>query len=321
MAELTIQVQDCKDVPHGVVVALAGAIDAKSVLHFQNQLNAVKDRGICRFILDMEDVKYVNSTGLGYLINLADSVQPQGGGVALVKVQPKVKVVFDMLGLNAFFHIFDTRKEAVQHFPVGAAATAPAAVPTAQAAPRVRASEAAAGSGAESTIECEACHSVLAVTGAGAYQCPRCAAGFTWQPGGRAVFASRGNMLQLQLSLAATPECREGVGYFVGVLARRAGFTHDLAECIREAVTDTVDELVANACGGDPSSVYHLLLMSTDSRIEVRLSDSGKTLSPGATGARGQELFSLGRQVMDTFELRPHPRGGNVIAMSKKAGT
>src|SRR5262245_55061568 len=64
----------------------------------------------------MENVKYVNSTGLGYLINLSDSVNGDKGGISLVKVQPKVKVVFDMLGLNAFFKIYQTRDEAMKHF-------------------------------------------------------------------------------------------------------------------------------------------------------------------------------------------------------------
>ena len=59
-----------------------------------------------RFVKDMENVKYVNSTGLGYLINPADSVTPGKGGISLVKLQPKAKVVFDMPGLNAFFRIF-----------------------------------------------------------------------------------------------------------------------------------------------------------------------------------------------------------------------
>lgn len=115
MPDLTIQVQEVKGVPGTSLVILNGSIDAKTVITFQTHLNSVKERGVERFILDMENVKYVNSTGLGYLINLSDSVGADRGGISLVKVQPKVKVVFDMLGLNAFFKIFPSREEAFKH--------------------------------------------------------------------------------------------------------------------------------------------------------------------------------------------------------------
>ncbi|HXX93524.1 MAG TPA: STAS domain-containing protein, partial [Planctomycetota bacterium] len=115
MPDLTIQVQEVKGLASTAIVILNGSIDAKTVITFQTHLNSVKERGIERFIMDMENVKYVNSTGLGYLINLSDSVGPEKGGISLVKVQPKVKVVFDMLGLNAFFKIFPTREEALKH--------------------------------------------------------------------------------------------------------------------------------------------------------------------------------------------------------------
>ena len=119
MPDLTIQVQEVKGLSGTALVILNGSIDAKTVITFQTHLNSVKERGVERFIMDMENVKYVNSTGLGYLINLSDSVTPDKGGISLVKVQPKVKVVFDMLGLNAFFKIYATRDEALKHFTSG----------------------------------------------------------------------------------------------------------------------------------------------------------------------------------------------------------
>ena len=80
MPDLTIQVQEVKGLSGTALVILNGSIDAKTVITFQTHLNSVKERGVERFIMDMENVKYVNSTGLGYLINLSDSVTPDKGG-------------------------------------------------------------------------------------------------------------------------------------------------------------------------------------------------------------------------------------------------
>jgi anti-anti-sigma factor len=335
MSDLNIQVQECKEIPHGAVVALSGSIDAKTVMSFQNQLNAVKNRGISRFILDMEQVRYVNSTGLGYLINLADSVQPHGGGIALVRVQPKVKVVFDMLGLNAFFRIFNSRKEAIEGFPaVGAAeAAAPAAPESAHAvhaapspaAPAARPAAAAVAShpkvdtASASTVTCGGCRVPLVVSTAGTYKCPRCAAVFNYHGDGKASFLPRKKPMPVELSLNAAAECRDGLAHFVGILARRVGLSDDLVQCVSEAVIDSVDHIIESAYGGDATAVYHVLLVASDSQLEIRLADHGKSLRLGASNARGQELFSLARQVMDSFDLRAHPHGGNVITMVKKA--
>jgi anti-anti-sigma factor len=335
MSDLTIQVQDCKEVQQGAVVVLNGSIDAKTVMSFQNQLNAVKNRGVSRFILDMEQVKYVNSTGLGYLINLADSVQPHGGGITLVKVQPKVKVVFDMLGLNAFFRIFNSRKEAIEFFPAGGPAPetpppapAPAAhspAPAAHAAPVATrqipqpTSHAPSDAGG-GNLACATCRTPLLVANAGMYKCPRCASVFNYHGDGKATFQTRRAPVPVELKLNATAECRDGLAQFISILGRRCGFTDDLVQCVSEAVVDSVDSLVENAYGGDATSLYHVLLTSTDSQLEIRLSDYGKPLRLGGTNARGQEMFSLARQVMDSFDLRPHPKGGNLITMVKKAG-
>ena len=56
-----------------------------------------------RFILDMTEVKYVNSTGISCLINLAESGGPGDRAVTLVALQPKVKIIFDTMNVTPFF--------------------------------------------------------------------------------------------------------------------------------------------------------------------------------------------------------------------------
>ena len=51
----------------------------------------------------------------------------------------------------------------------------------------------------------------------------------------------------------------------------------------------------------------------------MRFADYGTSLSQDRTDDRGRSLFSTARDVMDKFELKNHPRGGNVLTFSKKA--
>ncbi len=355
MPDLTIQVQEVKGLPGTALVILAGSIDAKTVITFQTHLNSVKERGIERFVLDMENVKYVNSTGLGYLINLSDSVTPEKGGISLVKVQPKVKVVFDMLGLNAFFKIFPTRDEAIKHLmaePVGGGSdrtvvlktpqfAAPSAAPAPQMAPRqtqvrpaptpahvaphapayatpapVSHTPAPVSAASSETlhVECQACKALLAVKDVGTYKCPRCLTPFNYVGNGRVSFLPRQKTLPVQLSLNFSPECTDGLLEFVRRLSTKSGFSTAGISEVQGAVKETVEMIKRHAYGGNENNVYHVLMLSVDSELELRFADYGASLNSD----KG-DLFGPVRRVMDRFDLKHHPKGGNVVTLSKKA--
>ena len=320
MPDLAIQVQVVKGLPGTAVVILNGSIDAKTVIIFQTHLNSVKERGINRFILDMESVKYVNSTGLGYLINLSDSLGEGHGGISLVKVQPKVKVVFDMLGLNAFFKIYGTRDDALKEFT-----TEPIAGPSEQTvvlgtpgmaapafAPAVRLAPPTVET--QHQIECASCKAVLSLREPGTYKCPRCLALFNYSGGGKANFLPRRRSLPVQLSLSFAPEYTEGLLEFIHRIARGVGFTNGAMKQVDEAVRDTVQTIHRHSYGGNDNNIYHVQVMTTDKEIELRFADYGNSLS---TDGEGKDLFATTRGAMDRFELRHHPKGGNFIVLSK----
>jgi hypothetical protein len=281
----------------------------------------------------------VNSTGLGYLINLSDSVTPDKGGISLVKVQPKVKVVFDMLGLNAFFRIFNTRDEALKHLQASESGTSPndqtvvlkspvvAApppppptsrhVPAPPPPPPVQAPVAQSTTmspGETLHVECQACRALLAVKDMGTYKCPRCLTSFNYSGNGKVSFLPRQKSLPVQLSLNFSPECTEGLLEFVKRLSTKSGFSPTGISEMQSAVKDTVEAIRRHAYGGNDNNVYHVLLTSVDSELEMRFADYGASLNSD----KG-DVFSSVRRTMDRFELRHHPKGGNVVTVSKKA--
>jgi len=325
--DLTIQVQEVKGLPGTALVILNGSIDAKTVITFQTHLNSVKERGVDRFIMDMENVKYVNSTGLGYLINLSDSVTPGKGGISLVRVQPKVKVVFDMLGLNAFFRIFNSRDEALKQLQLSDAGENPkeqtavfknpvtAALPPARPASAPYHPVVAATTGTETLhVECQSCRALLAVKEVGTHKCPRCLTGFNYAGGGKVSFLPRQKALPVQLSLTFSPECTEGLLEFVKRMSQKSGFSASGISEVQSAVKETVEAIRRHAYGGNDNNVYHVLLVSVDSELEMRFADYGVSLNSD----KG-EVFAAIRKVMDRFEISHHPKGGNMLTVMKRA--
>ncbi len=322
MPDLAIQVQIVKELPNTALVVLNGSIDAKTVITFQTHLNTVKERGMNRFILDMEQIKYVNSTGLGYLINLSDSLGSDEGGITLVKVQPKVKVVFDMLGLNAFFKIYSTRNEALSALsnskkgsdPTEQIALKKAPPPPARKTPPAPARK--AGS-AVLRISCATCKSQLSVREPGTFKCPRCLSLFNYAGNGKATFLPKRKEPPVQLSLHFGDACTEGLLGFVKGLGVKTGFGNGEVAELESAVRMTVGILRDHAYGGNQNNIYHIQVITTENSMELRFADYGASLFEHRKGADGRPIFEQLRECMDRFELKHHPKGGNFIIVSK----
>ncbi|NUM36490.1 MAG: STAS domain-containing protein [Candidatus Brocadiae bacterium] len=116
--ELTIHCENYQCPGTGEVVMLkpCGPIDQKSVQIFESKVLEYYRKGVCRLILDLCETKYLNSTGLGLLINIAHRVNVVGGGVRLVHVAEKFRVLFDMLGLESCLPIFSDVESALKSF-------------------------------------------------------------------------------------------------------------------------------------------------------------------------------------------------------------
>jgi anti-sigma regulatory factor (Ser/Thr protein kinase) len=163
-------------------------------------------------------------------------------------------------------------------------------------------------------VECQACRALLAVKDIGTYKCPRCLTAFNYSGGGRVNFLPRQKSLPVQLSLSFAPECTEGLLEFVRRLSTKSGFSPAGISEMQSAVKDTVEAIRRHAYGGNDNNVYHVLLTSVDSELEMRFADYGASLNSD----KG-DVFSSVRRTMDRFELRHHPKGGNVVTVSKKA--
>ena len=111
---LGIETHEIEGVAGACRIALKGPLDARTVVAFKSDIYGLQQRGIKRFILDMTDVKYVNSTGLSFLINLSESAGEGLQAVTLVGVQPKVKIVFDTMSVSDFFKTAPSVAAAIQ---------------------------------------------------------------------------------------------------------------------------------------------------------------------------------------------------------------
>ena len=108
------------------LVELGGILDAKTSIEFEQSLDQLRERSVHRVVVDFANIRYVNSTGLGMLVKLADVLRSAGGGMALVRVPSKVQIIMEMSGLSQVLHMSDDPQAALES--LGSAAP-PAAAP------------------------------------------------------------------------------------------------------------------------------------------------------------------------------------------------
>jgi anti-anti-sigma factor len=106
MPNLNCELLKVNGLPGVAVVTLHGSIDPRSVEPLAGALEPARAKGYRTFVIDLGDVRYINSAGLSYLVHLADGLTGRGGGLHLANAQPKVKVVFDLMGVTQFFRLY-----------------------------------------------------------------------------------------------------------------------------------------------------------------------------------------------------------------------
>jgi anti-sigma B factor antagonist len=90
------------------VVDLRGEIDVATAGDVRTQIWTLVRNGQHELILDLDQVTFMDSSGLGMLVSGLRRVQHHGGYLELVCSQERLLMLFRITGLNETFRIHDT---------------------------------------------------------------------------------------------------------------------------------------------------------------------------------------------------------------------
>jgi anti-sigma B factor antagonist len=96
------------------VVTPAGEIDLATAPVLKSSLVGLLGQGFTRFVVDLSQVRYLDSTGLGVLIAFARRL-PEDGAIALAQPPASVAALLEMTGLDATFAVLATVDTALVH--------------------------------------------------------------------------------------------------------------------------------------------------------------------------------------------------------------
>jgi anti-sigma B factor antagonist len=124
---------ECKNRQQGdvTILDLSGRISVGEALAFGpgsglvigDVIRELARKGQKRILLNLKDVKYIDSSGIGDLVRSVTSLRREGGDLKLLSPQPVVLDVLRITRLDKIFEVKDDESLAVRSFSEPIAAT------------------------------------------------------------------------------------------------------------------------------------------------------------------------------------------------------
>lgn len=98
------------------VLKVIGELDALVAPKLKDRITKLVDGDSTKFIIDFEEVTHINSLAMGILRGKLKVVKDMGGDIKLIKLNEHIKSIFEMIGLDEIFEIYENEDEAVASF-------------------------------------------------------------------------------------------------------------------------------------------------------------------------------------------------------------
>jgi len=98
------------------VLTLSGRLDLASGSTLKEHLKRLFEKNITSVHLNMAEVEFINSSGLGALVSIMKEVRLLKGRLTLSNLASYVQEIFEITQLSHIFEIYATEEEALNSF-------------------------------------------------------------------------------------------------------------------------------------------------------------------------------------------------------------
>ena len=106
-----------KDVKGVTVIALSGNVmGGPDATVLNQQVHQLLGAGARKVVIDLADVQFVNSSGLGMLIGSLTTMRNAGGDLKIARASKKVQTLIEVTKLHSVFDMYKTVNDAIASF-------------------------------------------------------------------------------------------------------------------------------------------------------------------------------------------------------------
>ncbi len=281
------------------LVEAKGVIDGGTNIQFKQEMVSLIDKDIKMIVLDLQALEYINSAGLGSIMEARNKLEESGGLLVIVGAGGKVKKVMEMVGFASVLPMVGSLREAkdiLEEFM----------------ARREAEGEAGATVIFPCSVGCTACQTSFEVSNAGPAKCPACAELLHVEDTGR-VFSltphdsKKENGVCGTLELSSDLRLLRLLRHFASGFCKEHGFRDKELEDIELAVDEGSTNIVEHAYNRDPNCLIKMQLEAFEDRVIILLVDNGKAfdttkipMPDGQERVKEGHVGGLGRYFMYT---------------------
>ena len=92
-------------------VGLTAILDQKNTQHFETFILTLINGGLRKLLLDLSELKHIDSSGIGKIINISKCIRKMKGNITITKCNPDVNKTLKLVKLGNFVSIFASNDE------------------------------------------------------------------------------------------------------------------------------------------------------------------------------------------------------------------
>lgn len=90
-------------------------VDKAEAVDIGEEVEARFEQGHNKFIIELSELEYMNSTGLNIILNLMNKCRNKGGDAVVAGTTSRIKSLFAVTKLDSVFTLTESKEEAIKH--------------------------------------------------------------------------------------------------------------------------------------------------------------------------------------------------------------
>jgi len=93
------------------IVQPNGVLDGSEANQLRAEIDQIVQSGATCVLVDMKDITFIDSSGLGALVQSFKSARAAGAKFCVCSVSDQARMLFEITGMDQFFEIFPTQRD------------------------------------------------------------------------------------------------------------------------------------------------------------------------------------------------------------------
>lgn len=109
-----------RPIPNGMILEIRGDLTYVNREQFKTAVETIRQKGYRHLILNMAEVRFVDSSGLGLLALASQNFKLSQGRVSMLKPQSYVREIMSLANLEKLIPIYDNEQDALAGYQCAA---------------------------------------------------------------------------------------------------------------------------------------------------------------------------------------------------------